>query len=151
MHTIFTGDEKTYNINVDINRVETIENNKMKAYGLWLISKKFNQLSKIDKAYKFETESQKFLKLSSKDISDYYLRNLFLENMFLHKIITNETAISVDQLFDFEDEEDADSFDDMIDFKIFKYCINCGIQNLKEKQKCVSCDTILVEEYYEKN
>jgi len=147
---IFQKNKKNYDINKDINRVKKIENNRMQAYGFWLLSKILNQLKMFDDSYFYETQAQKYIKLSSEDISDSSLRNNFLEKIYLHKMILTETSITVDELFDFNDEL-SDEFDDIENFNVFNYCVNCGLENIEEVKKCSECDSILVKEYYDKN
>ena len=75
---IFQKNKKNYDINKDINKVKKIENNRMQAYGFWLLSKILNQLKMFDDSYYYETQAQKYIKLSSEDISDSSLRNNFI-------------------------------------------------------------------------
>ena len=80
---------------------------------------------------------------------------MFLETIFLifnklrsiiNKIITSESTIEVDDLFSFEEEDiiynNEDSF--------FKYCVNCGKENLECFQNCTDCEAPLVFEFYDK-
>ena len=137
-----------YELEVDINRIDKFQNNRLKAYGYWLISKNLAKISKINSAFDFETKSHNFLKLSSEDISDKYLRENFINDVFLHKIIMTETSISFDNLFDDGQNIKDEELENIIDFKAFNYCINCGQENIDEGSRCQGCDTILVEEYY---
>ena len=41
-----------YDIAIDINRVENLENNRYKSYGCWLLSKLFYKTNRLDEAYK---------------------------------------------------------------------------------------------------
>jgi tetratricopeptide (TPR) repeat protein len=146
----YYNNKKKYDQDIDINRIEKLENNRYKAYGAWLVSKIMSQLNKMDRAYEFETQAQQFIKLSSEDISDEYLRSKYLEEIFIHKIIMTETSISVDNLFDL-DEDINDEFKGLINFSTFHFCVNCGSENNKKDQKCSECETVLIKEYYEKN
>ena len=149
MESYFSKNKSDYNQDIDLNRIQKLDNNRYKAYGFWLISKIMAQLELMDKAYDFETQAQELIKESSKDISDQYLRNKYLKDVLLHKIIMTETSINVENLFDFNEAEN--DFDGIVDFSAFSFCINCGLENNKNNNKCLECDTILVKEYYDKN
>ena len=146
LENIFDRNKKAYDINIDINRIEQFENNRLKAYGFWLISKICSKLNDYDKAYIYETKSQDYIKLSSKDISDVYLRDNYLESIFLHKTIITETSISVDDLFKIDEEDELANYKD---FELFDFCVNCGIENKDNKSKCNECETILIKQHYE--
>ena len=147
---IFEKNDEKIDIKKSINIIEKIENKMLKSYGFLLISKIFNQFKKINEAYSFETKAQELIKLSSCDISDVFLRTNYLQKVFLHKMIITETSISVDDLFDDEDELNNE-FEEINDFDTFNYCINCGVENINEEQKCSECTTVLIKEYYDKN
>jgi len=150
MENYFENDKEDYDQDIDFNRVEKLENNRYKAYGIWLMSKIMSQLDKMDRAYEFETKAQQFIKLSSLDISDQYIRGQYLENILIHRIIMTETSITVDNLFDFN-EDNYDEFEGLIDLSTFNFCVKCGKENDQKNQKCNDCETVLIKEYYEKN
>ena len=149
MESYFSKNKSDYNQNIDLNRIQKLDNNRYKAYGFWLISKIMAQLELMDQAYDFETQAQELIKKSSKDISDEYLRNKYLKDVLLHKIIMTETSINVENLFNFNETEN--DFDGIVDFSTFSFCINCGLENNKNNNKCLKCDAILIKEYYDKN
>ena len=149
MENYFNNNKSDYNQDIDLNRIQKLENNRYKSYGFWLMSKIMAQLELMDRAYDFETKAQELIKKSSKDISDKYLRSKYLKEVLLHKIIMTETSINVESLFDFNEAEDE--LEGIIDFSTFSFCVNCGNENNKKTNKCVKCETILIKEYYEKN
>jgi len=144
----FICKNKGYDINIDINRIDNLGNNRLKAYGIWLISKQFSAINELENAYIYETKSQEYIKQSSLDISDKYLRKSYLENICLHKKIMTETSIGVDDLFNSNEmEEDLDSF---TKYDVFNFCVSCGAENVDNDKKCNECETVLIKEYYEK-
>ena len=145
LENIFNLDKAKYDINIDLNRVQTLENNRLKSYGFWLISKICSKLDQFDEAYLYETKAQEHIKLSSEDISDVYLRENYLESICLHKIIITETSVPVEALFESNDTDEEEQYDNM---ELFNFCINCGTENKDNKSTCIDCDTILVKEHY---
>ena len=135
------------NIDFYIDSIEKLQRQDLKGYGYWFINKLYFLTKEIDQAFIYETKAQENIKYSSKDISDIYLRDNFLNKLFLNKIITSEATIEVDDLFTFEDEEEI-VYNDVKSF--FSYCVNCGKENMKETQACSYCNTPLFEEFYDK-
>ena len=133
-------------IDIYIELVEKFGRNDLKAYGYWFINKLFFLSKEVDQAFIYETKAQENIKGSSKDMSDFYLQDNFLNKLVLNKIITSESTIEVDALFSF-DEEDV-IYNNQSSF--FNYCVNCGKENLECFQKCAECETPLFFEFYDK-
>jgi len=134
-----------------IDKTENFKRNDLKSYAFWLINKLFFILKDLDQAFIYETKAQENLKTSSLDISDIYMRENFLNKIILNKIITSEATIQVDDLFDFEENEDEYFEIDIENNTIFfNYCIDCGKENIKNNQQCYYCDAFLFKSYYDK-
>ena len=127
-----------------LSKIDNEKNKQFKSYCYWLLSKYYSQHNSIDKSYKYETLSQEMIKQSSLSISDYTLRNDYLNNLIIHQKILSETSIQIDDLIDVDDSDDNDFFERSIQEKgVFNYCVNCGKENTRNKASCDYCETTL--------
>tara|TARA_B100000965_G_scaffold105585_1_gene87082 strand:- start:3971 stop:5443 length:1473 start_codon:yes stop_codon:yes gene_type:complete len=135
-----------------LEKLHGIKKDQLRAYGFWILSKYYGQQGIINKSYQYETKAQDTLKNSANLLSDQFLRDGFLKNILLHVKILSETSVQIDELVEISDDMD----DDLIQMPIagennliFKYCVNCGQENVDNYIKCLSCDTHLYQSFYD--
>ena len=141
------------NINDDlIDQLHSIKKDQLRAYGFWILSKYYGQKGIINKSYQYETKAQDTLKSSANQLTDQFLREGFLKNILLHVKILSETSVQIDELVEISDDIDNDLIQTPIigeDSLIFRYCVNCGQENIDNNLQCQSCNTNLSQSFYD--
>tara|TARA_Y100000590_G_scaffold440811_1_gene566701 strand:+ start:1646 stop:3124 length:1479 start_codon:yes stop_codon:yes gene_type:complete len=134
-----------------INKVNKIKKQQLKSYSYWILSKYYGENNMINESYDNETKAQDILQNCSKKLSDKLLRETFLKNLVLHAKILSETSVQIDDLVEISDVQGTNDSEQTIVYNsstIFKFCINCGEENISKKITCSYCNTNLSESFY---
>ena len=120
-------------------KIQNLENDHLSSLAFRIITLIYMKIENYHQAQGSISQSQKLLKSSSKNISDFYQRKYFLENVYIHKdIMTLSDKISdhfVEMTYKEIKEENIEP-DIIIESN---FCINCGFKNKKKFKFCVSC------------
>ena len=138
-------------INRCISNVQNIEDERLKAYGYWLLSKFYSKNKNLSKSYEYETIAQETLNNSSLSISDKPLRGDYLLNLLMHQKILNETSVEIDDLIGSQSTFNNNIEDHDVSCNAFLFCVNCGKKNSNSYSECESCGTQLLDSFYNNN
>ena len=137
-----TENEKT--LNAYDKSKEKIENDHLKSIAHWYMAIYFNNYKVYKNAEKHLSESHNLLINASENISDWFQREKFLKNIYIHTEITN-FADSNFTLFDdldikIDDEvEKEKNLPSEEDNNIYKFCPSCGNGNENNYKFCINC------------
>ena len=131
-----------------INNIDNMKDLRLKSYGYWLFSKYYGICKSINISYKYETLAQDTLKESSLTISDKSLTEDYLLNLLIHQKILNETSVDIDDLIDININLNDGTEQNNISHEAFSFCVSCGFKNKNHYSQCPSCNTNLLESYY---
>tara|TARA_X000000368_G_C22558010_1_gene505141 strand:- start:11 stop:508 length:498 start_codon:yes stop_codon:yes gene_type:complete len=122
-----------------IYKINCSKNNHFISLGLRIVTLIYIKMKNYNKAQETIDYAQKKLKLSSKNILDSYQRKSFLEDVYVHRDIMNLSNKISDYFVEMTYNEVKD---DNIDSEIIidsRFCTNCGFENKKKFNFCVSC------------
>jgi len=126
-----------------MNSIKKLENNHLSALAFKITTLIYMKIENYNEAKEAIKKSQKMLKSSSYNISDFYQRNFFLERVYVNKDIMNFShKISehfVQMTYKEIKEENLES-DIIIESN---FCTNCSYENKKNFKFCVSCGNVL--------
>ena len=123
-----------------IARVNKITSLHLQSIAYYLIALFFRRNKDIDNAKKYIDLSQDLLVKSSENISDWFQRKSFLDNIILHKKIMNFSNQLSKDFMDLAFQELKSKKANTKQKKIIhQFCTNCGSKNEKKYQFCTSC------------
>ena len=134
------NNENDDKIKVYKNKLDSISNQHMQAIGYWYLSRYYNKFKNYDNAQECISISNELLINASEDISDWFQRDKFLKNIYIHHEIKNFSDLIVMNLqddisFDLPvKEEQNDST-----INVYKFCTQCGHENENLYKFCISC------------
>lgn len=132
-----------------IKKINNITRIKNKSYAFWLLSQFYSKNNMVNESYDYETKAQDLLELCSNNISDLELNEDFKKNILLHKKILSESSVKIDDLFDFSSENDQENSTNNINSNNFKFCVNCGKENIANSTFCLACNADLKKDSYQ--
>ena len=111
-------------------------NNKFALFIFWFLIQFYQKINDSKTSLELQSQALLLIESISNQISGLQLKNIFVEKPLLHQMLNEELE------FNFISENDnGDFIDDTIKIKneIFKFCTNCGFNNIKSFSFCPSC------------
>ena len=122
--------------------IDKIENIHLKSIANWYIASYYQKNNDSKNASIYINESQELLVNASEKISDWFQRENFLKNIYIHNEIMNfHDKIKVDfSDLDIDIEPDK-GIDEKLENKVsvYKYCPQCGKSNENNYSFCIHC------------
>ena len=129
--------EDENSLNKYLEEIECIRNEHLKSIGLWYLAIYFNNFKNFKNTEKYLTSSYDLLVSSADNISDWFQREKFLKNIYIHQEIENFSDSNILIFEDMDISNEDNSSDDILN--IYKFCPSCGNENKNSYKFCINC------------
>ena len=129
-------------LNIYIKKIDNIRNDHLKSIGFWYLAIYFSNYKNYNSAEEYLSKSHDLLTEAADNISDWFQREKFLKNIYIHTEITNfsESNFQFFEDMDLEVEKNIKSNkNDLISSNIYKFCPECGSGNNESYKFCINC------------
>ena len=134
--------EDEHKLNVYIEKIENIKNDHLKSIGYWYLAIYFSNYKNYNSAEKYLSKSHHLLTEAADNISDWFQREKFLKNIYIHTEITNfsDSNFLLFEDMDIDVDENVElKKDDSEKSNIYKFCPSCGGENSESYKFCINC------------
>ena len=135
------NDENEIHLKLYTENLNIIKNDHLKSIGFWYLAIYFNNFKNNTSTEKYLSDSHNLLMNAADNISDWFQREKFLKNIYIHIEIVNfsDSNFLIFEDLEIDDENENSDFNSLGDINIYKFCPACGNQNQEIYKFCINC------------